>query len=116
HRARRDDRLRAAAGERGPFSRDPPREPGRGAVSDDDARAAAAGSILVADDEDSIRWVLERACAQQGHSVVAVARGTAALAEQRARPFDAALGDIHVRDLSGLAVLQRARAARRDPR
>ena len=49
-------------------------------MSSDDARAAAAGSILVADDEESIRWVLERACTQQGHSVVAVGSGTAALA------------------------------------
>ena len=83
-------------------------------MSDDDARAAAAGSILVADDEDSIRWVLERACAHQGHSVVAVASGTAALAELRARPFDVALVDIKMPDLSGLDVLQQARAARID--
>src|SRR5438034_617765 len=91
-RARRDDRLRAAAGARGPLSRDPSREPGHGPVSSDDARAAAAGSILVADDEESVRWVLERACTRQGHSVVAVGSGTAALAELRARPFDVALG------------------------
>ncbi len=83
-------------------------------MSSDDARAAAAGSILVADDEESIRWVLERACTQQGHSVVAVGSGTAALAELRARPFDVALVDIKMPDLSGLDVLQQARAARID--
>jgi len=38
------------------------------------------GTILVADDEDSIRWVLERACAQNGHTVVAVGSGSEALA------------------------------------
>src|SRR5438552_3002235 len=113
-RTRRDDRLRAAAGPRGPFSRDPSREPGHGAVSTGDARAAAAGSILIADDEESIRWVLERACAQQGHSVVAVGSGAAALAELRARPFDVALIDIKMPDLSGLDVLQQAREARID--
>ena len=83
-------------------------------MSTGEARAAGAGSILIADDEESIRWVLERACTQQGHSVVAVGSGTAALAELRARPFDVALVDIKMPDLSGLDVLQQARAARID--
>jgi len=83
-------------------------------VSTGDARAAGAGSILIADDEESIRWVLERACTQQGHSVVAVGNGAAALAELRARPFDVALIDIKMPDLSGLDVLQQAREARID--
>ena len=83
-------------------------------MSTGEARAAGAGSILIADDEESIRWVLERACTQQGHSVVAVGSGTAALAELRARPFDVALIDIKMPDLSGLDVLQQARAARID--
>jgi len=83
-------------------------------VSTGEARAAGAGSILIADDEESIRWVLERACTQQGHSVVAVGNGTAALAELRARPFDVALIDIKMPDLSGLDVLQQAREARID--
>ncbi len=38
------------------------------------------GDILVADDEESIRWVLERACAQAGHTVKTVATGAQALA------------------------------------
>src|SRR5436309_15569766 len=79
-----------------------------------DKASVAGGSILVADDEESIRWVLERACAQQGHSVVAVASGMAALVELRARPFDVALVDIRMPDLSGLDVLQQAREARID--
>ncbi len=83
-------------------------------MSTGDARAAGAGSILIADDEESIRWVLERACTQQGHSVVAVGNGAAALAELRARPFDVALIDIKMPDLSGLDVLQQAREARID--
>ena len=83
-------------------------------MSTGDARAAGAGSILIADDEESIRWVLERACTQQGHSVVAVGNGTAALAELRARPFDVALVDIRMPDLSGLDLLQQAREARVD--
>jgi len=70
---------------------------------------APTGSILVADDEESIRWVLERACVQQGHTVTTVATGTAALEALRARPFDLALVDVRMPDLSGLDVLSRAR-------
>jgi len=71
--------------------------------------AGPPGSILVADDEDSIRFVLERVCVQHGHSVVAVASGTEALTSLRTRPFDVALVDIKMPDLSGLDVLTRAR-------
>ncbi|MCW5891628.1 MAG: sigma-54-dependent Fis family transcriptional regulator [bacterium] len=67
------------------------------------------GTILVADDEDSIRWVLERACAQRGHTVVSVGSGTEALTALRERRFDVALVDIRMPDLSGLDVLSRAR-------
>jgi two-component system nitrogen regulation response regulator GlnG len=76
----------------------------------DGARAdPVTGTILVADDEESIRWVLERALAQGGHRVVSVASGTEALAALRAEPFDIALLDIKMPDLSGLDVLSRAR-------
>src|SRR5207247_4728872 len=85
-----------------------------GAVSAGDASTPGTGSILVADDEESIRWVLERACAQHGHSVVAVASGTAALDQLRRRPFDVALVDIRMPDLSGLDVLKQAREAHID--
>ena len=67
------------------------------------------GTILVADDEESIRWVLERACSQSGHTVVTVPSGAEALAALRSRPFDLALVDIRMPDISGLDVLSRAR-------
>jgi two-component system nitrogen regulation response regulator GlnG len=67
------------------------------------------GTILVADDEESIRWVLERACAQRGHTVVTVPSGAEALQALRGRPFDLALVDIRMPDVSGLDVLSRAR-------
>ncbi len=67
------------------------------------------GRILVADDEESIRWVLERACVQHGHTVESVGGGNDALAVLRARPFDVAFLDIRMPDLSGLDVLTTAR-------
>ena len=65
--------------------------------------------ILVADDEESIRWVLERACGQRGHQVTTVDSGAAALERLGAEPFDVALVDIRMPDISGLDVLSRAR-------
>jgi two-component system nitrogen regulation response regulator GlnG len=70
--------------------------------------------ILVADDEESIRWVLERACTQGGHEVLAVGSGNEALEALRSRRFDVALVDIKMPDLSGLDVLTRARTDRLD--
>jgi two-component system nitrogen regulation response regulator GlnG len=67
------------------------------------------GTILIADDEESIRWVLERALKQGGHTVVTVGSGTDALSALRGRSFDVALIDIKMPDLSGLDVLTRAR-------
>jgi len=67
------------------------------------------GTILVADDEESIRWVLERALGQAGHQVATVASGAEALTALRAGPYDVALIDIKMPDLSGLDVLSRAR-------
>jgi two-component system nitrogen regulation response regulator GlnG len=73
-----------------------------------------AGAILVADDEESIRWVLERALVQGGHDVVTVGTGTEALGALRARTFDVALIDIKMPDLSGLDVVSRSREDRVD--
>ncbi len=80
-----------------------------GQLPPDKPGATAPGRILIADDEESIRWVLERACAQHGHTVTSVGSGTEALAALRANPFDLAVIDIKMPDLSGLDVLSRAR-------
>src|SRR5439155_183953 len=79
------------------------------AMTSGERAAPVTGTILVADDEESIRWVLERALAQGGHRVVTAASGTDALATLRAESFDIALLDIKMPDLSGLDVLSRAR-------
>ena len=79
-----------------------------------DDGAAATGTILVADDEESIRWVLERTLSQAGYRVVTVGSGTEALTALRAESFDVALIDIKMPDLSGLDVLKQAREAHID--
>jgi two-component system nitrogen regulation response regulator GlnG len=67
------------------------------------------GSILVADDEESLRWVLEQTLAKRGHAVESVADGIRALAAIETGRFDVALLDIRMPGLAGLDVLQRVR-------
>ena len=62
--------------------------------------------ILVVDDEPYIRFFLERLLTSEGHEVVSLADGTAAL-EAIHQPFDLALLDINLgRGPSGLDVLE----------
>jgi two-component system nitrogen regulation response regulator GlnG len=67
------------------------------------------GSILIADDEESLRWVLEQALAKRGHTVTSVADGAAAWTALEGARFDLALLDIRMPGLAGLDVLQRVR-------
>jgi two-component system nitrogen regulation response regulator GlnG len=67
------------------------------------------GAILIADDESSLRWVLEQALGKRGHAVESVATGDAALEALESGRFDVALLDIRMPGLHGLDVLQRAR-------
>jgi CheY-like chemotaxis protein len=71
---------------------------------------ARTGRILVADDEPSIRWLLERLLRQAGHAVVVVEDGPAALAAATAGDFDLAFVDIRMPGLDGLEALSRLRA------
>jgi two-component system nitrogen regulation response regulator GlnG len=68
-----------------------------------------AGTILVADDEQSVRWVLARALEDSGYRVVQAEGGNEALAKLRDGPLDLAFIDIRMPDLDGLAVLASAR-------
>ncbi len=65
-------------------------------------------SILVADDEASIRHVLTLVLQQQGYEVRAVANGAEAIAELSARPYDAVISDVRMPKVDGLALLQHA--------
>src|SRR4029079_16641650 len=71
--------------------------------------SSAGGTLLVADDEESIRWVLERSLGQRGHRVIGVGSGSAALDTRRTSDVDVALVDIRMPDVSGLDLLTRAK-------
>ena len=67
--------------------------------------------ILVADDEESIRFVLREALESQGHRVSEVADGAAALRALDEGDFDLAFLDIRMPEATGLEVLERAKTA-----
>jgi two-component system nitrogen regulation response regulator GlnG len=69
------------------------------------------GKILVADDEESIRWVLATALSGEGHTVEQVDGGEAALERLQGDHFDLALVDIKMPDLDGLTLLSKAHDA-----
>ncbi|HVO22556.1 MAG TPA: nitrogen regulation protein NR(I) [Candidatus Margulisiibacteriota bacterium] len=69
------------------------------------------GKILVADDEESIRWVLATALSGEGHTVEQVESGGAALQRLGTEHFDLAFIDIKMPDLDGLSLLSQARQA-----
>ncbi|HEY7650294.1 MAG TPA: sigma-54 dependent transcriptional regulator [Methylomirabilota bacterium] len=70
--------------------------------------------ILIADDEDSLRWVLEKGLRQVGYEVTAVADGEAAVRASEAEPFDLIFLDVRMPGLDGLAALERLRENRPD--
>src|SRR5437870_5819715 len=70
--------------------------------------------ILVADDEDGLRWVLEKGLRQAGYEVFAVKDGTAALHAFEAEPFDVVFLDVRMPGVDGLTALARLREMRAD--
>jgi len=65
--------------------------------------------ILVADDEESIRWVLSKALSKKGFSVDLAASGNEALSLTRQGAYDLAILDIKMPGISGLDLLSRFR-------
>jgi two-component system cell cycle response regulator CpdR len=64
--------------------------------------------ILLAEDDDSMRVYLSRALERVGYSVVAVDRGTGALARLERESFDLLLTDIVMPEMDGIELAQRA--------
>jgi two-component system response regulator AtoC len=71
-------------------------------------------SVLVADDEASLRHVLTLVLQGQGYEVRAVSNGEEALAELEARDYDAVISDVRMPRVDGLTVLKRALARQPD--
>jgi len=69
------------------------------------------GKILVADDEESIRWVLATALTSEGHTVEQADSSEVALHRLGDGHFDLAFVDIKMPGLDGLSLLSQARAA-----
>jgi two-component system nitrogen regulation response regulator GlnG len=63
--------------------------------------------ILVADDEESIRWVLSKALSKQGYQVDLANNGQQALEMIRQKSYDLAVLDIKMPGMSGLDLLSR---------
>jgi two-component system nitrogen regulation response regulator GlnG len=65
--------------------------------------------ILIADDEDGLRWVLEKGLRQAGYDVTGVADGDSALRAFAEAPFDLVFLDIRMPGTDGLTVLAKLR-------
>ncbi|HEY3451833.1 MAG TPA: response regulator [Myxococcales bacterium] len=71
--------------------------------------AEFAGSILIIDDDEAIRLLLERALTKAGHDVTQVADGESALAVLAKEHFDLLIVDYMLPGISGLDVLKMVR-------
>jgi CheY-like chemotaxis protein len=76
-----------------------------------DVAAAEPARILIVDDLEDNRSVLERRLARQGHHVVCASGGLQALDFMAHDTFDLVLLDVMMPDLDGLAVLERLKAS-----
>ncbi len=70
----------------------------------------ALRSVLIADDEESIRHVLTVLLTERGYEARAVADGEEALRELQARDYDALVTDVRMPKLDGLSLVGRALA------
>ncbi|MBI2162101.1 MAG: response regulator, partial [Candidatus Rokubacteria bacterium] len=70
--------------------------------------------ILIADDEDSLRWVLEKGLTQAGYDVASVKDGPSTIRAFEAEPFDLVFLDVRMPGMDGLAALARLREIRPD--
>ncbi|GEJ55640.1 sigma-54-dependent transcriptional regulator [Anaeromyxobacter diazotrophicus] len=68
-------------------------------------------SVLIADDEESMRHLLTVFLRDHGYEVRAVANGEEALKELQARDYDLVLSDVRMPRLDGLALLREAQRA-----
>jgi len=68
--------------------------------------------ILIADDEDGLRWVLEKGLRQAGYDVTGVKDGAAAIRAVEDEAFDLVFVDVRMPGMDGLTALARMRERR----
>jgi two-component system nitrogen regulation response regulator GlnG len=76
--------------------------------------SAADARILIADDEDNLRWVLEKGLRQAGYDVTGVKDGDSALRAFTDSPYDLVFLDIRMPGMDGLTALGKLREIRSD--
>ena len=76
----------------------------------------AAARVLIADDEESLRWVLEKGLRQAGYDVTAVPDGDSALRAFAEAPFDLVFLDIRMPGTDGIEATQRLTAGEDPPK
>jgi len=67
---------------------------------------SSKGTVLVVDDEEIMREILETLLAREGYSVRSAASGAEGLELARSIPFDAAIVDVMMPGMDGMAVLE----------
>jgi two-component system nitrogen regulation response regulator GlnG len=70
--------------------------------------------ILIADDEDSLRWVLEKGLRQAGYDVTGVKDGAAAIRAMEDEAFDLVFLDVRMPGMDGVTALGKMRERRAD--
>ena len=72
-------------------------------------------TVLIADDDPDICFLLELHLNKSGHEVVSTANGRAALEEYALRPFDLAVLDVSMPGKSGIDVVRAIRDGDKQP-
>jgi CheY-like chemotaxis protein len=70
----------------------------------------APGRVLLVDDQQELRRLLERTLVKAGHEVVTASNGREAIALARESRFDVVLSDVRMPDMGGVELLEQLRA------
>lgn len=65
--------------------------------------------VLIVDDEQLVRWFLERALSKWGHEVVSVSSPSEALAQLRSKEFDVLFTDLRMPEGNGTILVKELR-------
>src|SRR5438034_4482601 len=74
-------------------------------------RSMAQRTILVADDDASIRSLLKQLLADEGHSVLEAATGTEVVEQVKGSSPDLVIMDVRMPELDGIEALQKVKIA-----